>query len=140
MGQKKTTYNLFRSGSSFCDRGIFSGSVNQKVSPALNIFYPFSFLPLHFYINIFSPKNIFINLKLCTLFPGLRQRKTIEEVRYFQRLHPSHKINNQNNFIITSNHNRYDVPGSALISCVTKSNGRRIYSIIKAAIVRYFNF
>ena len=35
----KLNINLFRSGSSFCDRGIFSGSVNQKVSPALNVFY-----------------------------------------------------------------------------------------------------
>ena len=140
MRQNITTYNVFKSGSLFCDRGIFSGSVNQKVSPALNFFYPFTFLPLHFYINIFSPKNIFINLKLCTLFPGLRQQKTIEEVRYFQRLHPSYYINNQNNFFITCNHNSYVIPGSALISCVTKSNGCRIYSNIKAAIVRYFKF
>lgn len=140
MKQKITIYNVLRSGSLFCDRGIFSGSVNQKVSPALNIFHTLSFQSLHSYINILSPKTIFINLKLCTLFLELRQRKTIEEVRYFQRLHPSHKINNQNNFLITCNHNRYDVPGNALISCVTKSNGRRIYSNIKAAIVRYFKF
>lgn len=140
MRQKITIYKLFRSGSSFCDRGIFSGSVNQKVGTAFNIFYPFPIQPRHSYINILSPKSIFINSKLYNLFLGLTHRKRIEKVRYFKRLFFSHKIQNQNKFLITCNHNCYGKPGSALISCVTKSNGRRIYSNIKAAIVRSFKF
>jgi len=34
--RKKNKHNFFKGGGSFYIRGIFSGSVNQKVSPALN--------------------------------------------------------------------------------------------------------
>lgn len=139
MRQKKIIYNLFRSGSSFCVRGIFSGSVNQKVSPALNVFYSFSFQFVSSHINIFSLKNLFINLKLCILFTGLIQQKTSRESGYFQQAYFSEKINNQTIFLITCKHNSYGTPGKALFSCVTKSNGRRIYFNIKAANVRLLN-
>jgi hypothetical protein len=39
MRQKDTTYNFFKSGRSFYYRDIFSGSFNEKMSPALSPYY-----------------------------------------------------------------------------------------------------
>jgi hypothetical protein len=45
MKKKRATYNFFKSGRSFYHRGIFSGSVNGKTSPAL-IHFPSAFFKI----------------------------------------------------------------------------------------------
>jgi hypothetical protein len=46
MRKKEATYNFFKGGRSFYYRGIFSGSVNGKMSPAL-ILFPSTLIKVH---------------------------------------------------------------------------------------------
>ncbi len=112
--RQKRNINLFRSGSSFCDRGIFSGSVNQKMSPALNAFN-------RIVIALITKKNLSTPLKddlLLILYGFICKLKNNRDY-----ICHSSVTKNQNRFLFNQNKNSKllnRLQGTALCDIKTK--------------------
>lgn len=106
MRQKETTYNLFKSGRLFYYRGIFSGSVNEKMSTAL--------------ISVFYKNKNFLSLT------GIPKRKLnlilhyllLQEIKNIKHNSGSSFFYKRHRFILFQYHNNFQlaskVRGSAL--------------------------